>query len=60
MKNKDKLERALYRTCDALDTVEDDICSAIDGHSITKAQIAKDIGTLKLRIKNLEQLLKVC
>lgn len=60
MKNKEKLERALYRICDALDTVEDDICSAIDGHSITKAQIAKDISMLKLKIKALEQLLKVC
>ena len=55
---KERLEQSLYKWLDATDEVEEDISSLIAGHNITKSKIALHISDLKMKLRNMENVLK--
>lgn len=56
---KTKLEQSLYKWIDSVDEVEDDISSLVDGHNISKSKIAKHIDDMKIKLRTLEDNLKI-
>lgn len=56
---KSNLETKLYKWLDACDEVENDISSLVTGHNITKSKISTDISSMKYRLKQLEDTLKI-
>lgn len=59
MKDKKlRLEQSLYKWLDTVDEVEEDISSLVEGHNIAKSKIAKHIDDMKIKLKNIENILK--
>lgn len=59
MKDKKlRLEQSLYKWLDTVDEVEEDISSLVDGHNIAKSRIAAHISDMKIKLRNIENLLK--
>lgn len=56
---KERLEQSLYKWLDTVDEVEEDISSLVEGHNIAKSKIAKHIDDMKVKLKMMENILKI-
>lgn len=54
-----RLEQSLYKWLDAVDEVEEDLSSLVDGHNISKSKIMVDIDKAKNKLKYIEGILKI-
>ena len=55
---KERLEKSLYNWLDSTDKVQEDILNLIDKNNVSKSTIAKNIDTMKNKLRNMENILK--
>lgn len=55
---KERLEKSLYNWLDSTDKVQEDILNLIDKNNVSKSIIAKNIDTMKNKLRNMENILK--
>lgn len=55
---KERLEKSLYNWLDSTDKVQEDILNLIDKNNVSKSKIAKNIDTMKNKLRNMENILK--
>ena len=55
---KERLEKSLYNWLDSTDKVQEDILNLIYKNNVSKSTIAKNIDTMKNKLRNMENILK--